>query len=258
MVIASQIARQRGEMTHEDPDTVARAAAIDFARRLAQRWHQALGADFIGAYLIGSLAHDGFSRRYSDVDLVLVTAAGLLGSTLDRLRGEAIALSAAWGPKVSLFWTDRHFSCGRFPPLDRIDYLDYAVPLTERERVRPPRPTLAEIREYLRGAPFAGWVERVRGFAAAEALAPQDRKTYLRALLYPGRFCYSWLTGRMGSNEGAVAHLRERPVRGLDIDLIERALQCRRSAADPDALFPERGALPGQIEACAALLGVPA
>jgi predicted nucleotidyltransferase len=244
-------------MTQAGPDAVARAEAIDFARRLAQRWQETLGAELIGAYLIGSLAHDGFSRRYSDVDLVLVTSTGLFGPTLDRLRAEAIALSSDWGPKVSLFWTDRHFSCGRFPPLDRIDYLDYAVPLTERERVLPPRPTLAEIQDYLRGAPFAGWVERARGFAAAQALAPQDRKAYLRALLYPGRLCYSWLTGRMGSNDEAVAHLREQPVRALDIDLIDRALQCRRNAADPDALFSVRAALPAQIDACTALLGAP-
>jgi hypothetical protein len=245
-------------MTHEDSDAVAKAEATDFADRLAQRWQETLGAELIGAYLIGSLAHAGFSRRYSDVDLALVTVAGLSGRMLDRLRGQAIALSADWGPKVSLFWSDRHFSCGRFPPLDRIDYLDYAVPLTERERVRPPRPTLAEIHDYLRGAPFADWVERARGFAAARALAPQERKAYLRALLYPGRFCYSWLTGRMGSNDEAVAHLRERPVRGLDIDLIDRALQCRRGAADPDALFPARAMLPAQIDACIALLGAPA
>jgi hypothetical protein len=241
-------------MMQASPDAVARAEAIDFAHRVVGRWQQVLGAELIGAYLIGSLAHDGFSRRYSDVDLALVTAAGLSGPTLDHLRAEAMALSAEWGPKVSLFWTDRHFSCGRFPPLDRIDYLDYAVPLIERERVRPPRPKLAEIHEYLRGAPFAGWVEHARGFAAAGTLAPRDRKAYLRALLYPGRLCYSWLTGRMGSNDEAVAHLRERPVRGLDIDLIDRALQCRRSAADPDALFPARTALPAQIDACGALI----
>jgi hypothetical protein len=30
-----------------------------------------------------------------------------------------------------------------------------------------------------------------------------------------------------------------------------RALECRHDAADPDALFPERGKLPGQFAACA-------
>jgi hypothetical protein len=153
-----------------------------------------------------------------------------------------------------VFWTDRHFSLGRFPPLDRVDYLDHAVALMERESVQPARPTLEEIRHYLRGAPFASWAERARSFAAAETLEPKDHKAYLRTLLYPGRFCYSWMTGLMGSNDDAVAFLSERHAAGLDVGSIERALQCRQSAADPTALFPARKVLPSQIDACAALL----
>jgi predicted nucleotidyltransferase len=237
-----------------DPDELAGSAAIEFAGRLVERWHEALGTELVGAYLIGSLAHAGFSRRYSDIDVALVTRAGLSTQALDRMRGDAVVLSADWGPKVSVFWTDRLFSVGRFPPLDRVDYLDHAVALVERECVRPARPALEEIRHYLRGAPFATWADRVRSFAAAATLEPKDHKAYLRALLYPGRFCYSWMTGRMGSNDAAVAFLRERQVAGLDIGLLDRALRCRRSAADPDALFDARKVLPSQIDACAALI----
>jgi hypothetical protein len=240
-------------MTHVDPDQAARGAAIEFARRLVVLWHEALGTDLLGAYLIGSLAHAGFSRRYSDVDLALVTRAGLGSPMLERMRSDAIVLSAEWGPKVSVFWADRHFSLGRFPPLDRVDYLDHAVALFERECVRPARPSLDEIRRYLRGAPFAGWVDRVRSFAAAETLEPKDHKAYLKALLYPGRFCYSWMTGLIGSNDDAVAFLGEAQVAGLDVDLLASALRCRQSAADPDALFSARSVLPSQIDACAAL-----
>jgi hypothetical protein len=241
-------------MTHADPDEVARAAAIDFARHLVRHWQDALGTELLGAYLIGSLAHAGFSRRYSDIDIALVTMAGLSAQALDRLRSEAVALSADWGPKVSIFWSDQHFSLGRFPPLDRIDYLDNAVTLMERERVRPARPTLEDIHHYLRGAPFADWAKRGRSFAAAEVLEPKDHKAYLRTLLYPGRLCYSWMTGLMGSNDDAVTYLRGRHAAGLDTRLIECALQCRQSAADPDALFPARKVLPSQIDACATLL----
>ena len=175
-------------MTQADSDEFAKTAAIDFARCLVRHWQEALGTELLGAYLIGSLAHGGFSRRYSDIDVALVTMAGLSAQALDRVRSEALALSADWGPKVSVFWTDQHFSLGRFPPLDRIDYLDHAVALMERERVQPARPTLEEIRHYLRGAPFASWAERARSFAAAETLEPKDHKAYLRTLLYPGRF----------------------------------------------------------------------
>jgi hypothetical protein len=124
----------------------------------------------------------------------------------------------------------------------------------EREYVRPARPTLEEIHNYLSGAPFANWAERARSFAAAETLEPKDRKAYLRTMLYPARFCYSWTTGLIGSNDDAMAFLSKKNIAGLDIGLIERALQCRQSAADLDALFPARKVLPSQIDACAALL----
>ncbi len=203
---------------------------------------------------MGSLAHGGFSARYSDIDIALVTEAGLSPQTLERVRSQAAVLSADWGPKLSVFWTDRRFGLGRFPPLDRIDYLDHAVVLMERERVRPVRPALEEIQRYLGGAPFANWTELVRRFATAEILEPKDRKPYLRTLLYPARFCYSWMTGRMGSNDQAVAFLRKTHPARLDVSLITSALQCRQANADPDSLFPARTSLPSQVDACAALL----
>jgi hypothetical protein len=237
----------------DDPNEVARTSAMDFARRLVRHWQDALGAELLGAYLIGSLAHAGFNRRYSDIDLAIVTQSGLQQDTLDSLKGEAAALSDIWGSKVSIFWADRSFSLGRFPPLDRVDFLDHAVALMERERLRPPRPALQEIRQYLRGPIFATWVDRARSFAGAETLDPKDHKMYLRTILYPGRFCYSWMTGCIGSNDDAVTFLNKRSVRGLDIDLIARALRCREAADDPDVLFPARTALLAQFDACASL-----
>jgi hypothetical protein len=190
-------------------DELAKASVIAFASRLAERWQQVLGGDLLGLYLIGSLAHAGFSRRYSDIDLALITAAGLSEQALVHLRGEAVALSVDWGAKVSVFWTDRQFSLGRFPPLDRIDLLDHAIALIEHEPVWPPRPTLEDVRGYLRGAPFSGWAERARNFAAAQTLEPKDHKAYLRTLLYPSRFCYSWMTGLMAQTWRATIKVRQ-------------------------------------------------
>jgi hypothetical protein len=241
-------------MTDESTDGSARAAAMDFAGGVVRLWQAALGPEFLGAYLMGSLAHGGFSRRYSDVDIALVTETGLSPRTLDGIRSRAAALSAGWGPKLSVFWTDRHFSLGRFPPLDRIDYLDHRVVLLERESARPARPSLQEIRTYLADAPFAMWSDQARRFATAGILEPKDRKAYLRTLLYPARFCYSWMTGRMGSNDDAVAFLHKVRLAQLDVSLIARALECRQADADPDPLFPARTTLPSQVDACAALL----
>jgi predicted nucleotidyltransferase len=239
---------------HRTTDESTQAAAVDFARRIVPLWQAALGSELLGAYLMGSLAHGGFSRRYSDIDIALVTEAGLSPQTLSRVRSEAAALSADWGPKLSVFWTDRHFSLSRFPPLDRVDYLDHAIALMERQRVRPTRPSLEEIQRYLGDAPFANWTDSARRFATAEILDPKEHKAYLRTLLYPARFCYSWMTGRMGSNDDAVAFLRNTSPARLDVSLITSALQCRQADADPDSLFPARNSLPSQVDACAALL----
>ena len=241
-------------MADAKPDEVAAVAAAEFAHRLVPFWQAALGSNLIGVYLLGSLAHGGFSRRYSDIDTAIVTETGLPSQAIETVRGEAAALSADWSSKLSVFSADRDFTRGRFPPLDRIDYLDRPVVLMEREHVQPTRPTLEDIRSYLRGTPLANWTNNARQFAAAETLDPKSRKTYLRTLLYPARLLYSYLTGQMSSNDDAVAFVSDRHPAGLDLRSIEQAMQCRRAAADPDSLFPLRAILPSQVEACAALL----
>jgi predicted nucleotidyltransferase len=236
------------------PDVLATHAARDFAVALAARWEARLGDALLGVTLIGSLAHGGFSRRYSDIDVAVITEAGLTPAQFDAMRADAAAIPSELAAKLSIFWTDRTFSAGRFPPLDRADYLDHGVTLIERERVTPPRPGLAEVRAYLIGKPFEAWSRGAAQFAALASLEPKSHKPYLRAHLYPARFVYSFMTGRVGSNDAAVEWLKDRAPPGLDVALIAEALECRRAAADPDALFRARAALPRQVAACAALV----
>ena len=240
----------------EAREAAARHAATEFARGLAAFLQQRLGERMLGVYLIGSLAHGGFSSRYSDIDIGLTMEEWLPPGDQAAMQQDSLRLAPDLAPKLSLFWSDRAFDVGRFPPLDRVDYLDHAVTLAERERVTPRRPTRDDIRLYLRGAPFAAWGDHCQKFAAATATAlhPADRKPYLRALLYPARLLYSWGTGAMGSNDAAVAYVRDAPPPGLDIELIERALRCRQDAADPDFLFPERTKLLQLHAACASVL----
>ena len=235
-------------------DDDERAAALEFADAMAAFWEDLIGPRLLGFYLIGSLAHGGFNRRYSDIDLALLAENGLDETLLDRARAHGVSISPELAPKLSLFWSDRRFSAGRFPPLDRIDYLDHAIALVEREPVRPERPSLDDIRAYLRGAPLAIWAERVARFATLDRLEAEDHKPYLRALLYPARFVYSWSTGQIASVEDAVAYLDECRPAGLDAGLITRALRCRSRSADPDDLFGERKSLPGQVDACRRLI----
>ena len=239
----------------DQADLRAADAARVFAQTLADQWQAHLDGSLIGVYLIGSLAHGGFSRRYSDIDMAVVTESGLTPKNFDAMRADASAISGELAAKLSIFWTDRTFVAGRFPPLDRADYLDHGVALIERERLTPARPGLAEVRDYLTGKPFAAWAQGAAQFAVLDTLEPKSHKAYLRAHLYPALFVYSFMTGRMGSNDDAVKWLDDHVPPGLDVALVAQALACRRAAADPDALFAARAALPRQVASCSALVG---
>ena len=236
-------------MSTETNET-ARITALKFADALSSSYRAQLGERLIGAYLIGSLAHGGFSRRYSDIDVGLITESALDTATLTTLRGLAAECDATLSQKLSVFWADRGFTVGRFPPLDLIDYLDRAVVLTERERVLPVRPTLEEIHAYLSGAPFTSWTENAHRFAGMSTLAPGAHKLFIRTLLYPARLVYSWSTGLMSSNDDAVAFTRKHPPPRMNTDILTRALKYRQAATDPDELFPARGMLPDQVKSC--------
>jgi predicted nucleotidyltransferase len=239
---------------HHATNEAAEVAAFDFACSIVPLWRAELGSGFLGFYLMGSLAHGGFSSRYSDIDVAVVTEAGLSAPALESLRGRAAERSVDWGSRLSVFWTDRHFSLGRFLPLDRVDYLDHAVALAELQTVRPTRPSIEEIRRYLADAPLVNWIASARRFAGAQVLEAKDRKAFLRTLLYPARFCYSWMTGRICSNDEALVFLRGACPALLDLSLVASALECRQTNADPDLLFSARTSLPSQVDACVTLV----
>jgi predicted nucleotidyltransferase len=224
-------------------------AAVEFAHDVAQFWDHQLGQRLFGIYLIGSLAHGGFSARYSDIDMALIAAGHLEPGEIDLVNRKAAERSATFASRLSLFWADQYFSVGRFPPLDRVDYIDHAVTVLERRRVRPARPSLTEIRTYLRGEPFQKWSQEVQFLSSLSRLTIDDHKRYLRALLYPARFLYSWETGAIGSNDEAVAFLKGRAAE-IDTDLILRALRCRNQGDDSQSLFAERSKLLQLREIC--------
>ena len=224
-------------------DDQAAAAARDFAATLAPRWQALLGDALLGVYLLGSLAHGGFSRRYSDIDVAVVTEDGLTPADFDAMRADAGALSSELAAKLSIFWTDRTFSAGRFPPLDRADYLDHGVALFERERVTPPRPGLAEVRalshrQAVRGLVAGrGAVRRARRARAEIAQAVSARASLSRALRLQLHDRAAWDRTMTRWSGSRIARCR-----GSTSRSIARALDIRRAAADPDALFAARGA----------------
>jgi predicted nucleotidyltransferase len=203
-----------------------------------------------GIYLIGSLAHGGYSARYSDIDMALVTEDPLAAGEIDLVNEKAALHSAAFAERLSLFWADENFSAGRFPPLDRIDYLDHGVPLLERRRAMPVRPVLPEVQSYLGAEPLQNWSRQAMRFSSLEELTAEDHKGYLRTLLYPARFLYSWETGKVASNDDAVAYVERRNLIGSDIDIVVRTLRCRNDGTDPALLFLERQKLRRLLSIC--------
>ena len=111
-------------------DEPIRVAALDFADRMASFWDRRLGPRLKGFYLIGSLAHGGFSRRYSDIDMALIAEDGLAAM---RIRAgcatHAFGSCAGAGGEIVAVLGGSNFSVGRFPPLDRVDLVDHAVAL---------------------------------------------------------------------------------------------------------------------------------
>ena len=65
-------------------DRNAYAAALELSNAMAAYWKELLGKNLLGFYLLGSLAHGGFNRRYSDIDLGLVAEIPLTDAMLDH------------------------------------------------------------------------------------------------------------------------------------------------------------------------------
>jgi hypothetical protein len=240
----------RPQSTNEPTGGVA-----EFARGIAELWDLHLGERLLGVYLIGSLAHGGYNARYSDIDVALIASSGLISDDLELVHSKAAIGWPDLASRLSLFWTDEAFSSGRFPPLDRIDYLDHRRPLLERRCATPARPSLLEIRTYLSGDPLRNWSRQAADFIALDELAAHDHKRYLRTLLYPARFLYSWETGNVASNDDAVAYAGRRNLVGPDIDLVARALLCRNCGSSPALLFPERRTLRRLVSICEERVG---
>src|ERR1700733_7410650 len=117
---------------HEGEAVLARAVSA---------YRTALGSRLIAGYALGSLAHGGFSPLVSDVDLGLIlqdpvrakdraTIYKVARSVRAGEPGLKQRLSGFWGPPSTLRGQSRG---GRFPPLDRLDLLDYGRLLTGRD-----------------------------------------------------------------------------------------------------------------------------
>ena len=221
----------------------------NFVLNVAQFFNRALGSTLVDAYKLGSLAHGGFSAVYSDIDVGLVLSCREPPAEMSEVIAGAKVLHAEYGKKLSVFWGNPDFNWGRLPKLDRLDLLDHGVPLLHVGRPQFPRPIKQEIRDELLKSVEKSWKPRLPELNRLQELAPENRKPYIRAILYAARLIYSWENLAMDSNDRAVAYLHQVEPFGLDLKPIDMALACRQEKCMADDVFKLHTDLNRQCEA---------
>ena len=215
----------------------------NYVSRVAECFHAQRGPSLVDAYKLGSLAHGGFSAVYSDIDVGLLLNCTEPPAVMAALIADAKSFDAEYGKKLSIFWGNPEFNWGRLPNLDRLDLLDHGVPLLNAHKPRFRRPTKAEIRDELLRSIERSWKPRLPELNQLTLLAPENRKPYIRAILYAARLIYSWDNLAMDSNDRAVEYLHQVQPSGLDLKPIDMALACRQEKCTADDVFALRADL---------------
>jgi hypothetical protein len=218
----------RGQQADTEPGEAVLAQAL-------AAYQAALGPRLVAAYALGSLAHGGFSSLVSDVDLGLILRDPPWIKHRLAIRAVARAvradgselhqrLSVFWGTPATLAGRARG---GRFPPLDRLDLLEYGRLLAGQDaRHGVARPGQEEL--LVAGAEFAlGYLgaagnlprrlrDRVRPgshdrdtldeIRNPERLVSRGPRRMTKTVLFPVRFLFTAATARVGTNALAAEH----------------------------------------------------
>ena len=208
-----------------------------FVGRVAEYFKAELGTSLVEVYKLGSLAHGGFSPIYSDIDVGLLLSCGEPPALMSELIGGAKLLDPTYGKKLSVFWGNPDLTWGRLPNLDRLDLLDHGLPLLAAHKPQFRRPNKDEIRSELLRSIERSWKPRLPELNDLPLLAPENRKPYIRAILYAARLIFSWDNLAMESNDRAVAYLHQVQPSGLDLKPIDMALACRHGKCAAEDVF---------------------
>ena len=189
--------------------------------RAVSAYRAALGSRLIAGYALGSLAHGGFSPLVSDVDLGLILGDPVrpkdrmtIGKVSHSVRAGGSALeqrlSVFWGTPATLQGRDRG---GRFPPLDRLDLLEYGRLLTGTDvRSAVARPDRTEL--LVAGAEFAlGYLDDdvLTEIRTPSRLVSRGPRRVTKIVLFPVRFLFTAETGQVGTNSLAARHYMASP-----------------------------------------------
>jgi hypothetical protein len=195
------------------------AGGEDVLRDVVRVASDALGERLVAAYAMGSLAHGGFSPSVSDVDVGLVLSDPIQASDADSVAHVADTVRSIGSPlhgRVSVFWctTDSfagRSTGGRFPPLDRLCFLEHGR-LLQGHDVRGGLMPPSRMELLVVGARFALDVlaEDVLAYARRpDTLVEAGIRKTTKIVLFPVRFLFTAETGREGTNDAAVQHYSE-------------------------------------------------
>jgi len=210
--------------------------------RVADFFNTNLGPSLIEVYKLGSLAHGGFSAIYSDIDVGLLLKCAEPPALMAEAAAAAQSLDSEYGNKLSVFWGNPDFTWGRLPVIDKLDLLDHGVPMLRDHKPVFPRPTKAQVHQALRESFERSYKPRLPELSSLVQLQANNRKPYIRTLLYPARLIYTWDNLAVDSNDRAVNYLHQVCPPGLDLKPIDMALACRQekcAAEDVFALTPD-------------------
>ena len=227
---------------------------LEYTKRIADYFENALESAVVEVYRLGSLAHGGFSPIYSDIDVGIILNCAEAPGNIAEVIAAAKALDTEYGKKLSVFWGNPDFSWGRLPVLDRVDLLDHGVPLLNGIKPDFVRPSEAAIHQMLRDSLENNYMPKSVELNALSSLEVKDRKPYIRSILYPARCLYSWDLLQVNSNDAAVEYLGKVSPAGLDLQPIKMALECRRGNCSAEDIFALRTNLQRQYEATLAYI----
>jgi hypothetical protein len=210
---------------------------LKYVHRVAEHFESQLGTSLVEAYQLGSLAHGGFSKIYSDIDVGLLLSCTEPPAAMPALIAEAKSLHPEYGKKLSIFWGNPEFSWGRLPVIDRLDLLDHGVPLLHGVKPSFRRPTKDEIHQEQIQSIERSWKSRLPELSRLTTLEPKDRKPYIRAILYAARLIYTWDNLAVDSNDRAIGYLHQVQPPGLDLKPIDMALACRNEKCTAEDVF---------------------
>ncbi len=212
----------------------------DVALKAVAEAHAVLEGRVRAAYVLGSLAHGGFSPHVSDVDLALVLdriepgTASAIARISDAVRGSfAQTAHRRLAERLSIFWSDEQAltlnrEAGRFPAPDRLDLIDSGRLLSGEDlRSRFARPGKDDL--VVDSAGFSvrrfGAEHYLRMLADPRALVNQGPRPVTKTVLFPVRLRYTAATGLLGRNDDAATwYLSERHVGG---ELVAAAMRWR-------------------------------